>query len=304
MRPTRNFTRSRTSTSYERGSAEATLRTSSMVTTATHGSCEVDGSTGLPECKTAGVRVTELWRHPVKSLQGEQLADARLDPDGVDGDRLWGVRDTATGRVLTARREPRLLYASARVVDDQPELSLPTGDVLRGTGQAADDALSAWLAKPVTLTHAVTQPPAQAEYFADATDDASAPIEWTMPPGRFVDAAALLLLTTASLRTGLSLHPEGDWDVRRFRPNVLIDTDEEGWVEDGWCGRTVRIGEVEVVPQQPCVRCTMVTRPQPGLERDVDTFRTVARHHAGHLGVWSAVRSPGTIRVGDDVTIR
>ena len=58
-------------------------------------------------------------------------------------------------------------------------------------------------------------------------------------------------------------------------------------------------GEVVVVPQQPCVRCTMVTRPQPALERDLDIFRTVARHHAGTFGVWTAVRTPGTVRTGD-----
>jgi hypothetical protein len=47
----------------------------------------------------------------------------------------------------------------------------------------------------------------------------------------------------------------------------------------------------------------MVTRPQPGLERDLDTFRTVARHHAGTFGVWASVRKPGTVRAGDRVEV-
>jgi hypothetical protein len=249
------------------------------------------------------VHVTQLWRYPVKSFQGEQVPDVVVEHDGLRGDRQWGVRDAATGRVLTGRRQPRLLHASARLVANQAELKLPTGDVCRGTGPATDEALSAWLGAAVSLVAAAAQPPSQAEYFADATDDSSAAIEWTMPSGRFVDAAPLLVLTTASLRSGASLHPAGNWDVRRFRPNVLVDTDRGGWYEDDWSGRTVRIGDVELVPQQPCVRCTMVTRAQPGLERDIDVYRAVARHHDGNLGVWTAVQTPGTIRVGDAVVV-
>lgn len=249
------------------------------------------------------MRVTQLWRHPVKSLQGEPLTEAEVDVDGLRGDRLWGVRDLATGRVLTGRREPRLLEAAARLVGEEPELTLPTGAVVRGTGGATDEALSTWLGTPVALVAATSEPPGRAEFFVDPTDDDSDPVEWTMPAGRFVDAAPLLLLTTASLRTGEGLHPGGDWDVRRFRPNVLVDVDGDGWVEDGWCGRTVRIGEVEVVPLEPCARCTMVTRTQPGLSRDLDVYRTLARHHGGTLGLWASVASPGTVRAGAEVAV-
>jgi uncharacterized protein YcbX len=146
-------------------------------------------------------------------------------------------------------------------------------------------------------------PPARAEYFADATNDDSQPIEWTMPPGRFVDAMAILLLTTASLRAGAALHPEGRWETRRFRPNVVVDVTGDDFVEDTWCHRPVRIASVELVPREPCVRCTMVTRPQPGLARDLDMYRTLARHHGGTFGVWSEVTRPGTITVGDPVTV-
>ena len=124
-----------------------------------------------------------------------------------------------------------------------------------------------------------------------------------MPPGRFVDASPLLVLTTASLRMGNGLHPDGDWDVRRFRPNVLVDVDAEGWVEDGWCGHTVHIGSAELVPHQRCVRCTMVTRPQPALTRDLDIYKTIARHHDGTFGVWTQVHTPGSISVGDAVVV-
>jgi uncharacterized protein len=249
-------------------------------------------------------QLIEIWRHPVKSLRGEQLSTAVVERDGMHGDRCWGIRDHATGRILTGRREPRLLTAAASLGDDdQPTITLPDGMTLHGTGPATDAALTAWLGQPVGLVAAPGAPGGHAEFFADATDDSSAAIEWTMPPGRFVDAMPLLLLTTASLRAGKALYPEGEWDVRRFRPNLLIDIASEGWVEDSWCGGTVRIGDVEMLPQQPCARCTMVTRPQPELDRDLDIYKTVARHHAGTLGVWTTIDAPGTIRTGDPVQV-
>jgi uncharacterized protein YcbX len=243
--------------------------------------------------------VAQLWRYPVKSMQGERLPTIEIEADGVRGDRRWGLRDEHTGRVLTGRREPRLLDAAARLgTRGEPVIELPGGTVLAGAGEATDRALSDWLGRPVRLVEAGADG-GRAEFFADPTDDTSEALEWTMPPQRFVDAMPLLVLTTASLRAGAALHPAGEWDVRRFRPNVLLDTAGETWLEDDWCGLVVRIGAVEVEPQHPCARCTMVTRPQPGLRRDLDVYRTLARHHGGNLGVWSAVREGGTIAEHD-----
>jgi uncharacterized protein len=249
------------------------------------------------------MRVAHLWRHPVKSMQGEEVTDTAVERDGICSDRAWGVRDEASGRILTGRREPRLLLASARLDGAEAEMHLPTGVTCRGLGPDTDAALSSWLDSAVTMVEAATRPPASAEYFADATDDASPVIEWTMPPGRFVDAMPVLVLTSASLAAGASLHPGGNWDPRRFRANVLIEADGVSWLEDTWCARIIRIGEVELDVRQPCTRCTMVTRPQPGLERDLSIYKTLARHHGGNLGVWATVRIPGTIRGGDHVEI-
>ena len=203
--------------------------------------------------------VREITRYPVKSLQGEALPAGEIEPDGLLGDRRWGILDESTGKILTARRAPELLFGSAQLTDDdqQPMITLPDGTTCHGAGDSTDEALSDWLGKRVRLVHAQGEAAGRAEYFEDATDDRSAAIEWTMPAGRFVDAMPLLLLTTASLRAAAALYPEGDWDVRRFRPNLLIEVDGEGWIEDGWCaGATVRIGDLELRPQQPCIRCT------------------------------------------------
>jgi len=251
------------------------------------------------------VQVRELWRHPVKSLQGEQLAEATVDADGLVGDREWGIRDEATGNILTGRREPLLLLASARRTDEgDPAITLPDGDSITGAGEATDEALSTWLGRRVRLVSALEEGPRQAEYFEDATDDTSQALTFTMPTGHLVDTLPLLLLTTASLRRGQEVHAAGEWDVRRFRPNLLVEVEGTGWVEDGWCGQRVRVGEdVELEPKAPCERCSMVTRPQPGLGRDLDVFRALAREHGATFGVWSSVAISGQVRVGDTVAV-
>ena len=251
------------------------------------------------------MKLIKVVRYPVKSLQGEDLSSADIEPDGLHGDRRWGIRDERTGKILTARRAPHLLFASAVLAaDGAPVITLPTGVTCRGPGVETDEALSSWLDQPVRLVNSASTPPAQAEFFEDATDDTSQAVEWTMPAGRFVDALPLLVLTTASLRTGAALYPDGEWDVRRFRPNLLVDVDGEGWLEDSWCGRTtIRIGAVDMQPQEPCVRCTMVTRPQPELTEDRDIFRTLARNHRGTFGAWTSVVTGGSIRVGDEVDV-
>lgn len=251
------------------------------------------------------MRLVKIARYPVKSLQGEDVSSAEIELDGVRGDRSWGIRDETTGKILTGRRAPQLLFAAAALAPDgAPVITLPTGVTCHGPGAKTDATLSEWLDKPVRLVSSAGAPAAKAEYFADATDDASQAIEWTMPAGRFVDALPLLVLTTASLRTAAALYPNGDWQVRRFRPNLVLDIAGDGWVEDTWCGRsTVRIGAVELQPLEPCIRCTMVTRPQPDLAGDPDIFRTLARNHSGRFGAWTAVATGGTLRVCDHVRV-
>ena len=244
------------------------------------------------------MEVVGLWRYPVKSLQGEPTDTAQVEADGITGDRIWGIRDLRTERILTARRRPELLAAVASYEGDQPVITIPDGSTLVGAGARTDRELSRWLATPVSLVSSSGRA-GRAEFFADATDDTSRAIEWTMPLGRYVDASPVLVVTTASLRTGAAHHPQGTWDVRRFRPNVLIDADGDGWLEDSWVGHHVEVGSVTLIPRQPCVRCTMVTRPQPGLEADVEMFRTLARHHGGLFGVWCDVIAPGPLSVGD-----
>ena len=99
------------------------------------------------------VRVTELWRYPVKSLQGERLDVVSVGSDGLEGDRRFSIYDLATGFGLTARRVPELLFASARLLDDDGlQITLPDGSLARD-----DEALSNWLGRRVELRSVATR---------------------------------------------------------------------------------------------------------------------------------------------------
>jgi uncharacterized protein YcbX len=112
------------------------------------------------------------------------------------------------------------------------------------------------------------------------------------------------VLTTASLRAIAAHYGDGNWDVARFRPTVLVDTDDEGFVEDDWIGRTVRIGGCVVQPFMPTVRCAMVTRAQRGdLPRDLEIVKTINREHDANLGVYGIVVEAGQVAVGDDIDV-
>ena len=239
-------------------------------------------------------RVAELWRYPVKSMQGERLDEAYVGPTGIDGDRAWAVVDTGTGLALTGRRAAQLLFAHASMVDDDVRITLPDGSV------AADDAaLSAWLERPVALTRATPLTSGRFEIGLAEDDDADRDpsvewYEWDGPVGTFHD----------STRTQVSIigaATVGTWDMRRFRPNVVID----GTGEDEWVGATLHIGEAALDVVKQIDRCVMTTRAQPGgIRRDVDVLRTIIRDHANNLGIGARVQTPGLIRPGDTLATR
>ena len=177
----------------------------------------------------------------MKSFQGEVVDELAVAPTGVVGDRRYALRDVSTGKVLSAKRHGVLLEASATTdADGGVTMTLPDGSTHAATEPGVDSLLSDWLGFPVTLAAADTAQGNGVYEFAFDIDD-SPDAEWfdiDIPLGSFVDLAGAHLLTTASLEAIAAHHPEGDWDVRRFRPTALIDTDgADGFVEDAWVDR-------------------------------------------------------------------
>lgn len=92
----------------------------------------------------------------MKSLQGEPLDSVLVTASGVVGDRAWGVRDAASGAVLSAKREPRLLLAAATVAGEGVAVTIPRQR--ESLGSAADGALSSWLGRAVRIEPATETP--------------------------------------------------------------------------------------------------------------------------------------------------
>lgn len=238
------------------------------------------------------MRVVELWRYPVKSLQGEVLPAAEIGPEGIPGDRGWALFDTATGRGLTARRVPDLLFASGRLrPGGGVEVVLPDGTVT-----AEDDVLSRWLGRPVELRPADSaERPTYESPDDDLAEGAATTArwhDWEGAPGAFHDNAdaRVSVLSTGTL---------GDWDRRRFRANVVV----AGEGEERLVGSAVRLGSAVLDVRAPIPRCVMVTRPQPGgIARDTAVLKQIHRERDGALAVGAVVRTPGSTRVGDELT--
>ena len=230
--------------------------------------------------------VRELWRYPVKSMQGEQLEAAEVVSAGLGGDRRFAVVDRATGIGLTGRREPRLLMASARSLDDSVEITLPDGSVADGDG-----ALSEWLGRDVTVIDGYS---ADGGKTFECPTDLGTEKEWfefTSAGTAFHDAGVwrVSILSTGTI---------GNWERRRFRMNVLVDGDGE----NDFTGDEMSIGDARLRVTGPIPRCVMVTRPQPnGIERDLDILKTINRDHNGCLAIGCTVTEPGMISVGDSL---
>src|SRR5688572_6744302 len=95
--------------------------------------------------------IRQLWRYPVKSMQGELVESLDLDLGGARGDRTLAVVDPAAGKVLSAKRHADLLMASARVEGDDVVVTLPDGAEHAASDPGVHAALSAWLGHEVRL---------------------------------------------------------------------------------------------------------------------------------------------------------
>lgn len=241
------------------------------------------------------MKILQIWRYPVKSMQGQTIDRANIGEDGIEGDRGWSVVDLDTGLNLTARRVPELLFAQAAIPPGQTLPSRPTITLPDGT-EANDDAdLSAWLGRKVELRRA--QADSTGTYETTLTEDESGDwFEWSGPTGSFHD----------STKTKVSLVSEetlDSWDRRRFRINVI--TDGEG--EDDLVGSQLTMGTVRLDVLKRIDRCVVTARPQPAstngeaLAADRDVLKTINRERDKCLGIGCLVLEAGQIAVGEQL---
>ncbi len=249
------------------------------------------------------MKVAEVWRYPVKSMLGEKLDQAEVEPGGVRGDRQWAVVDAESGVSLSAKRYAELLSCRAWTIDSEVMIALPGGSALPVDSTEAANGLSALLKRKVITRSAESTQTIRHEFPTAITEGEGEPFLWEPGTEAFFDRAPLHLLTTATLGELRRLQPDSVFDRARFRPNFVVNTDETGFVENDWVDKDLDLGAVkcQVIDRKP--RCVMVTRRQGDLPKDIEVIQTILKNNDGNAGVELRALNSGTIRIGDEVVI-
>jgi uncharacterized protein len=276
--------------------------------------------------------VVSVWRYLVKSMLGEELNAAEVTARGVLGDRAYALVDKADKKVASAknpRKWPQLFDFRAAFVDrphvgapvPPVRITLPDGTIVTSGQADLHQILSQVLHREVTLdtiergqqevVESTFPNPwtAQAEeYWPDmeGLDYRDTVTDFALPEGTFFDCAAVHVVTTATLDRLRELYPQGRFEVRRFRPNIILETADgvKDFVENGWIGHTLTVGDaVRLSITGPCPRCVMTTLPQGDLPKDPGILRTAAQHNQANVGIYASVLQGGTMRRGDSVRL-
>jgi hypothetical protein len=226
------------------------------------------------------MRVTQLWRYPVKSMRGEALTSARFARGGIPFDRRFAwIEDspdsTRRGKPLTATQHPDMLGYGASVLDNSVVVEVPGGPVMDVTKPGVASLLAALTGSQLVLR-----------------EDAS---------GANHDEADVLVINEASVRQ-FALEWGQPFDIRRFRPNVIVGGDT-AFEEEAWIGRKLKVGEAVLEVVAPCVRCSITTVDPETLVSDPSFLRLMAQRHRACFGVYCAVSKPGDAGLGDDCAL-
>lgn len=277
--------------------------------------------------------VLAIRRHPVKSMIGEELDAGDVTEAGLIGDRSYALIDLSDGKVASAKNpkkwgrlfEFRAEYeATFRAGEDIPavRITMPDGSSVSSADPDAHLAFSEALGRKVRLN--------QRERGQEGVVETSSPNPWmpkleeywpedveglahsgvvtdeVMPESTFFDFAPIHILTTATLQTLEQVYPAGQFEVQRFRPNLVVEPPDgqTGFVENDWVGRIIQIGEeVRLRITGPCPRCVMTTLPQSNLPKDTGILRAAAQHNGAAVGVYASVARAGHVRKGDAVRV-
>jgi uncharacterized protein len=265
-------------------------------------------------------KVVSIWRYPMKSVMGEELNSSYVTERGLMGDRVYAIIDQETGKVASAKNPGKwgklfdfraAFIDSLQSVENIPpvRITLPDGNQIFSNHGEIDRTLSKVLGREVSVMKASLEKPSYEEYWPNIEGLAQREIvtDEAMPRQTFFDVAVIHLLTTSTIDRLRELYPEGRFEVRRFRPNIVVESasEEKDFIENSWVDKKLAIGE-EIVLRVigPCTRCVMTTLPQGDLPKDLGILRTVAKYNQVHAGVYASVHRGGTIRRGDIVQLQ
>ncbi|WP_054312804.1 MOSC N-terminal beta barrel domain-containing protein [Mesorhizobium sp. 1M-11] len=259
-------------------------------------------------------RLERITFYPLKSGAGIPAETARLEAEGLTGDRRMMVVDE-TGDCLTARKAPRLMQIRTHVDGDEIVLAAPGMspmvfsrgqlDVARNVSIWGDDVVALDAGEEVSqwLTRFLDR----ACRMAIKGTFTHRPL--AIGPGgtvSFADTAPLLLTNFASL-ADINRYLDLEVEMERFRPNLVV-SGASAFDEDGW--RHVRIGDVEFEAIGACDRCVMTTLdPATGEARsDHEPLAMLGRQRRGedgkaYFGQFLIPRTLGRLHVGDKVEV-
>jgi uncharacterized protein YcbX len=292
---------------------------------------------------TPEASVAALYRYPVKSMLGESLTAAALTPGGIVGDRAYALIDESDGKVASAKHPRKwgaLLSLQACLVATPDAsaatpppvvITAPDGTQTRSDAPDVDDVLSRLVGRRVRLACVAPDDRAFEEVWPDidglapedfvaqttiaTTDEGEAvsniPLGMFAPAGTFFDLSVVHFITTATLDTLRAAAPGSDFDEHRYRPNIVIECDDDGFPENDWVGQTITIGaDAAITVTLPTMRCVMTTLAHGEVAADRTTLRAIAAHNRVEIagfGTWACagayadVMSAGHIAVGDRV---
>jgi uncharacterized protein len=233
-------------------------------------------------------RVDSLWRYPVKSMRGEQLAETFLGFGGVCGDRLFAFHYSRARQdfpYLTAREQPTMLryqprwQQSASLGESAVVVETPTRDRF-----AIDDPrLISLLGRSIP----------EGETLSLLRSDRA-----------MTDCHPVSLFSIQTARQ-LSQALKMDLDIRRFRANIYADlTSNIGFAEDEFVGRKLLLGSAAVVQViERDERCKIITLDPETAQADPNIMRQVARAHEKRAGIYGSVLIEGTVKRGDEIAL-
>ena len=287
--------------------------------------------------------IESLWRFPVKSFKGEKLNQVQFEKRGVLGDREYALIDKETGKVVSAKsvkQFPDLLMCAANYLEAPQagkkippvRITLADGTTVNSDSENANQILSDFFKRDVTLTRVAPEDFTIDQYHPDLENLDPAGhrntsteqklgsalfkdmgIDSPLPPGSFMDVFPATVITTSTLEHLQELRPETNFDVRRFRMNVVAKTHDPGFIENSWVGKTLRIGnDVQLVVTMPDPRCVMTTLAQDNIPKDNHILRTLAEHNRLDImgsgkypcaGVYAVIGTTGLVQVNDSVEL-
>jgi uncharacterized protein YcbX len=272
------------------------------------------------------MKISQLWSYPVKSMVGEQVPHVELSSLGIVGDRHWAIRDLERGGIRGGKKIGALMQCAAQRRGDDVVITLPNGATVSSQDADVDAVLTQALGHTVSLEALPADnnldhfrrgpgdsddPLQELRAIFGRTEDEPLPnfaafppevVEFESPPGAHYDCWPLMVMTTSAMDALRAALPNSVIDERRFRPSMMVETQEAGHVEFSWKGKRAQMGSAVVEFLDPCPRCVMVTQAvNADIGPDRDILRHIVRDLDQNVGMYARVITPGSVSVGDTV---